>query len=126
MSTFDDESDEYYRRAEELCRGVKERKLPGPIAIPYKVEITGTKLVGVRIAQDFAELDKYRPWERRIASCCVCGRRPEPDGRQAALIFAQWGTEDGKLAHRTCRPAWVHSKCLALCQETDCERGVVW
>ena len=65
MSTFDDDSDEYYRRAEELCRGVKERELPGPIAIPYKVEITVTKLVGVRIAQDFAELDKYRPWERR-------------------------------------------------------------
>jgi len=126
MASRETESEKYYRRAAELCRGIMERDLPGPIAISFAKGSMGRKLVGVRVAQDFEEIDKYRPWERRIAACCVCGRRTRGAPRQAALIFAEWQTEGANSTSRSCSPAWVHHECLALCPETDQKRGVVW
>jgi hypothetical protein len=121
-----DDSEEYYSLAEELCRDVMERELPGPVAIPYEVEIPGTTLVGIRVTQDFEILDKYRSFEERISACCVCGHETAASMRQAVRILAAWSANDGGRPFRTTRPAWVHPSCFASCPETSEQRKVVW
>ncbi len=121
-----DDPEEYYTLAEQLCRGVMERELPGPVAIPYEVEIPGTTLAEVRVAKDFEELDVYRPFEERISACCVCGQDTEPTNRQAARILATWSFVGEASSIRTTRPAWVHPGCLASCRETNEQRKVIW